>query len=37
MMRGWEYWALRAGCAEFLADNLAKSNARHRKAPSKRH
>jgi HCOMODA/2-hydroxy-3-carboxy-muconic semialdehyde decarboxylase len=31
MMRGWEYWALRAGCAELLADNLAKSNERRRK------
>jgi ribulose-5-phosphate 4-epimerase/fuculose-1-phosphate aldolase len=23
MYRGWEYWALRAGCAEFLTQNLA--------------
>jgi hypothetical protein len=23
MYRGWEYWALRAGCGEFLSQNMA--------------
>jgi HCOMODA/2-hydroxy-3-carboxy-muconic semialdehyde decarboxylase len=30
MMRGWEYWATRAGCADLLAFSMAKSDEQRR-------
>ena len=35
LARGWEYWAVRAGCADLLAHNLAKSQERRRVEHSK--
>lgn len=35
LARGWEYWAARAGCADLLAHNLAKSNEKRSKILSK--
>jgi HCOMODA/2-hydroxy-3-carboxy-muconic semialdehyde decarboxylase len=30
MYRGWEYWAVRAGCGDLLAHNIAKANEKRK-------
>jgi ribulose-5-phosphate 4-epimerase/fuculose-1-phosphate aldolase len=37
LARGWEYWAVRAGCADLLAHNQAKLGERHRREKTRSH